>query len=193
MASNGLLNISIPDLPKIMANFRGLPNQMHKLLGLSIKDALSAGRTTLIGRGGAGGGIRSRYNVKYRTMLQAIGRPRYNGLIGSLDIAGPRLPLTEFPYRDTGTTGVEVSELKGKAPFTLRHAFAVQGHIYERSTTSRLPIRWKMGLSVAQMAKNAEVMKPTEARIKEQLAKRLWHYIGQFNAGTLPSRVLKRR
>jgi hypothetical protein len=195
MASNGLLNITIPDLPKILANFRGLPHQMTKLLGLSIKDALSAGRTTLIGRGAASEGIRSRYNVKYRTMMQAIGRPRWNGLNGSLDIAGPRIPLAEFPYKDTGETGVEVQEVKGHNPIVLRHAFAPNNRIYQRDTptTGRLPIRWVMGLSVAQMAKNAAVMPATEARIKEQLAKRLWHYISQFNAGTLPSRVLKGR
>jgi hypothetical protein len=193
----GLLKVSIPDLQKILANFRGTPKEITKLLGLSIKDALAAGRTALIGRGGASEGIRSRYNVKYRTMLQAIGRPRVFGITGSLNISGPKIPLFEFPTTDSGESGVYVSEIKGQTPINLRHAFQVtrKGPVYQRETPHgpRIPIRWVMGLSVPEMAKSSKVMPATEARIKEQLAKRLWHYISQFNAGTLPSRVLRGR
>ncbi|MBV9878403.1 MAG: hypothetical protein JO025_26970 [Verrucomicrobia bacterium] len=130
-------------------------------------------------------------------MLQAIGRPRWNGLNGSLNIEGPRIPLAEFPTTDSGESGVYINEIKGQMPINLRHAFQVmrKGPVYQRETPHgpRLPIRWVMGLSVAQMAGSAKVMPATEARIKEQLAKRLWHYVSQWNAGTLPSRVMRGR
>ena len=173
---DGLLEISIPDLQKILANFRGTPKEITKLLGLSIRDALSAGRTALIGRGGANEGIRSRYNVKYRTMLQAIGRPRAFGLTGALNISGPRIPLFEFPTTDSGDSGVYVHEIKGQAPINLRHAFQVsrKGPVYQREKPHgpRVPIRWVMGLSVPEMARNTQVMPATQQRIKDQLAKK---------------------
>lgn len=182
MPQQNILTVEAPSINVVAKALQAVPKYAKSAISNSIKDALKAARTTLIGRGPAAEseGIRSRYNIPYNKLLSAIGQPRTFGMSGQLNITGHRLPLWYFPSRDISPYGTATAELKDAPPANMLHAFMRNGIIYQREGrgTPRLPIHWVMGLSVAEMAKESKTVYPkVKARMEEQLAKRLWHYL----------------
>src|SRR5258708_15935658 len=118
-----LISVDAPYLQDVINALSAYPKVVKSAIHFSIKDALRAGRTTLIGRGEHNEGITSRYNVNYNEMLAAIGNPKVFGMSGILNISGHRIPLSEFPNREIFPYGVAIAELKEGPPINILHAF----------------------------------------------------------------------
>lgn len=190
MRSDQFVEVTVPGIEGIIKATAGIPHAAGASIFFAIRDALKVGRTALLGRGKNNAGITSRYSVGYNRLLEAVGNPTVNGMTGVLNIQGPRLPLAMFPHKDIYPYGVAIQELQPAAglPINLLHAFVTPGGgIYQREGpgAASYPIRWIMGLSIAEMAHQADVSKKVEKAINDQLPVRLFHYMDLFIKQTM--------
>jgi hypothetical protein len=192
------IQIQLKGVQDVIDRLKEIPDGARWAIHHSIKDALATGKTEITKA------IRDRYNVPYGWVQSAIGNMRVQGLTGSMQIAGTRVPLYLFPHRDIYPYGVAIEEIKDAPPINLLHAFTpgnkgVRGNsrlkIYQREGPGgeRYPIRWIMGLSVPQMAGEIDHIVPRVEHAmeyghpgqKDGYYNRMEHYINMFLSGSL--------
>lgn len=126
------------------------------------------------------GGFKS--HVKDKTYIEGNG-----GGVASVKLvfAGSVIPLIEFSTRYSKNGGVAVSVKKGGGG-TLDHAFIANASrigVYERVTSSRLPIEQKYGPSAAHMMENESVEQKMEQQVVTVFNERIEHEITRILNG----------
>ena len=104
-----------------------------------------------------------------------------SGGVASVKIvfAGSVIPLIEFNTKFSKTGGVATAVKRGGGG-VLEHAFVANVHrigVYERITSSRLPIEQKYGPSAAHMMENENVEQKMEQQVVTVFNERIEHEI----------------
>jgi hypothetical protein len=181
------ISVQISNIKEVTEALQNVPNGARFALHHSIKDARESGRTALTKA------IRGRYNVPYRWVLNAIGKPLVKDISGWLFVSGTKVPLYLFPHRDIYPYGVAISEVKDDPPINLLHAFSpghkgARARIYQREGdhAPSMPIRWIMGLSVPEMAGETKHVQPiVEKAMSDEYYRSINNLIKQYLNGTL--------
>lgn len=102
----------------------------------------------------------------------------------TLDFTGGVISLRRFKVKDMFPNGVFAHVKKAEGGGTLPHAFTgPNGHIFERTGLSRLPIEKKTGPSGPSMMKNEGIVEDMSKLIEEEFEKRIEVEINRILSG----------
>lgn len=138
--------------------------------------------------------VKKVYAVKQNALNEAtktkIQKASTGNIAGYVSFSGVKIPLYKFQVtpKEPGTgQKVRAGAMKGGGA-TFDSAFIAKmknGHIgiFERTTSKRLPIEEKMGLSAAQMVQNEVIMDQLSKEAQEKVDERLKHEIDRILNG----------
>ena len=166
---------TIDRLNKILAN---VPGGVQQAITSASKRAGDKGKSK------AGTFIAERYTLSKGSFM-AKTKTRLTIQDGfTLDFTGGVISLRRFKVKDNFPNGVFAFVKKSEGGGTLPHAFTgPNGHIFERTGLSRLPIEKKTGPSGPSMMKNEEIIEDMSKLIEEEFEKRMEHEINRILAG----------
>jgi hypothetical protein len=138
--------------------------------------------------------VREVYTVQSSAINESnntrIQKASTGSLVGYIHFSGYKIPLYKFKVtpKEPGTRKKVVAAVKkgGGTPF--EHAFIAQmgtDHIgvFERKTNKRFPIEEKMGLAMAQMVGNQNIVAEIEKEAQKTVDKRIEHEIDRLLNG----------
>ena len=177
-----MIEVTAKDIDRVQVILQGIPGGAQRAMAAAINRGLSKVRTV------ASKEVRKVYAVQAASTKKTTSVSKKNAsagnLVGSITFAGTKIPLYEFnvsPKAANTRQLVRAGVMKGNlTPFS--EAFitvARGGHIgiFERKGNPRLPIEQKMGLSMAQMVGNDDVIVEVEQQAQETVEQRLDHEI----------------
>lgn len=181
-----MIEVSAETMERVEALLAGVPKGAERALSNAINRGLSKVKT------GASKKVREVYTVQARAINEAtntkIQRTSTGSLAGYVSFSGYKIPLYKFQVtpKAPGIKKKVVAAVKkgGGTPF--EHAFIAQmnsnGHIgvFERETSKRFPIEEKMGLAMAQMVGNLNVMTELEKEAQKTVDERIVHEIDRL-------------
>lgn len=184
-----MIEISAETIERVEALLAGVPKGAERALSNAMNRGLSKVKT------GASKKVREIYTVQASAINEATNtrmkRTSTGDLAGFISFAGYKIPLYKFKVtpKAPGIKKKVVAAVKkgGGTPF--EHAFIAQmnsnGHtgVFERETSKRFPIEEKMGLAMAQMVGNLNVIEELEKEAQETVNARITHEIDRLLNG----------
>ena len=153
------------DTQQLFQKLKGIPGAAEAAIRSAVRVGLRKTKTAMRRM------LLEKYTVAPAYLRDAIGKPRFDALSGTIVIRGMRIPLSKFTHRDVYPGGVEIQE-RWDSVITMTRAFA-PGHprrkgrewFFEREseTAPRFPLRLVMGLSVPNMVHESKI----EPQLKE--------------------------
>jgi hypothetical protein len=183
-----MIEIYAETIDRVEALLAGVPKGAERALSNAMNRGLSKVKT------GASKKVREVYTVQASAINEAtttkIQRSSTGNLAGYIHFSGYKIPLYKFKVtpKAPGTNKKVAAAVKkgGGTPF--EHAFIAQmtnGHIgvFERETNKRFPIEEKMGLAMAQMVGNLNVIEALEKEAQKTVDERISHEIDRLLNG----------
>jgi hypothetical protein len=183
----------------VVEALKEMPGVAERVLRRAIKRSLVAGRSVAIAS------IFRRYNLRERTIREAVGDVKVQGLSGDVDFEGSRVKWMEYlSGRQIRPYGVAVQILRDSAPSNLMNAFTIHGNnpklgVYQRMPgVGKYPIRPTVGPAIPQMLMQgnqtpedtSKVAGNVMSKMKESLEKNIAHEMGRWLNGTVTQREL---
>lgn len=182
-----MIEITAKDIARVQAVLQGIPSGAQKAMAAAINRGLSKVQTA------ASKEVRKVYAVKAASTRKTTSVTKKTAsagnMIGSITFSGTKIPLYEFnvsPKAANTRQPVRAGVMKGNlTPFASAFITMANGRIgiFEREGNPRYPIEQKMGLSMAQMVGNDEVITEIEQQAQETVQQRLDHEINRILNG----------
>lgn len=180
-----MIEISAETIQRVETLLTGVPKGAKRALSNAMNQGLSKIRTRAAKK------VREVYTVQSSAINKAtntkIQKISMGDLAGFISFAGYKIPLYKFKVtpKAPGIKKQVTATVKkgGGTPF--EHAFIAQmknGHIgvFERETSKHFPIEEKMGLAMAQMVGNLNVMTELEKEAQKTVDERVVYEIDRL-------------
>ena len=170
---------------RLLAGLGDNGSSIHKAVYNALKRAAESGKTQ------AGRYAAEKYTIsKGQFMSHVRAKVRQSGGSEGVDsvtimFAGQVIPLIEFHTRFSKSGGISATVKRGEGG-VLEHAFILNKtgvNVYERVTSSRLPIEKKYGPSAAHMMQNPDVIENMDEHITKVFNERIEHEITRILNG----------
>jgi hypothetical protein len=178
------------DTQQLFEKLKGIPGAAEAAMRSAIRKGLSKTKTAMRRM------LLEKYTVAPAYLRDAIGKPKFNALEGTITIRGMRIPLSKFTHKDVYPGGVEIQERRDSV-ITLTRAFA-PGHprrkgrewFFEREGEGapRFPLRLVMGLSVPNMVHERKIEPALKEVMEAAATTELNRVMNGFLSGKLEMR-----
>lgn len=183
-----MIEISAETIERVETLLAGIPRGVERTFSNAMNRGLSKVKT------GASKKVREVYTVQASAINEAtntkIQRTSMGSLAGYVSFSGYKIPLYKFKVtpKAPGIKKKVVAAVKKGSGTPFEHAFIAQmenGHIgvFERETSKRFPIEEKMGLAMAQMVGNLNVIEELEKEAQKTVNERAIHEIDRLLNG----------
>lgn len=183
-----MIEISAETIERVETLLAGVPKGAERALSNAMNRGLSKVKT------GASKKVREVYTVQASAINEATNtrmkRTGTGDLAGFISFAGYKIPLYKFKVtpKAPGIKKQVTAAVKKGGGTAFENAFIAQmqsGHIgvFERETSKRFPIEEKMGLAMAQMVGNQNVIAELEKEAQETVNERITHEIDRLLNG----------
>lgn len=183
-----MIEISAETIERVETLLAGVPKGAERALSNAMNRGLSKMKT------GAAKKVREVYTVQSSAINEAtntrIQKASTGNLAGYIHFSGYKIPLYKFKVtpKAPGIKKQVTAAVKKGGGTAFENAFIAQmksGHIgvFERETSKRFPIEEKMGLAMAQMVGNQNVIAELEKEAQETVNTRITHEIDRLLNG----------
>ncbi len=183
-----MIEISAETIERVETLLAGVPKGAERALSNAMNRGLSKMKT------GAAKKVREVYTVQSSAINEAtntrIQKASTGNLAGYIHFSGYKIPLYKFKVtpKAPGIKKQVTAAVKKGGGTAFENAFIAQmksGHIgvFERETSKRFPIEEKMGLAMAQMVGNQNVIAELEKEAQETVNARITHEIDRLLNG----------
>lgn len=183
-----MIEVSAETIERVEALLAGVPKGAERALSNAMNRGLSKMKT------GAAKKVREVYTVQSSAINEAtdtrIQKASTGNLAGHIHFSGYKIPLYKFKVtpKAPGIKKQVKAAVKKGGGTAFENAFIAQmksGHIgvFERETSKRFPIEEKMGLAMAQMVGNLNVMTKLEKEAQKTVDERIAHEIDRLLNG----------
>ncbi|MEY8517186.1 phage tail protein [Lachnospiraceae bacterium 29-84] len=183
-----MIEVSAEAIERVECILAGVPKGAERALSNAINRGLSRVKT------GATKRVKEVYTVQSSAINEAtntkIQKASTGKLAGYIHFSGCKIPLYKFKVtpKAPGVKKQVTAAVKKGGGTAFENAFIAQmksGHtgVFERETSKRLPVEEKMGLAMAQMVGNLNVMTEIEKEAQEVINERLEHEIERILNG----------
>lgn len=183
-----MIEVSAETIERVEALLARVPKGAERALSNAMNRGLSKMKT------GAAKKVREVYAVQSSAINEAtntrIQKASTGNLAGYIHFSGYKIPLYKFKVtpKAPGVRKQVTAAVKKGGGTAFENAFIAQmksGHIgvFERETSKRFPIEEKMGLAMAQMVGNLNVMSELEKEAQKTVDERIVHEIDRLLNG----------
>ena len=183
-----MIEVSAEAIERVERILAGVPKGAERALSNAINRGLSRVKT------GATKRVKEVYTVQSSAINEAtntkIQKASTGNLAGYINFSDCKIPLYKFKVtpKAPGVKKQVTAAVKKGGGTAFENAFIAQmksGHtgVFERETSKRLPIEEKMGLAMAQMVGNLNVMTEIEKEAQEVVNERIGHEIERILNG----------
>jgi Prophage minor tail protein Z (GPZ). len=183
-----MIEVSTETIQRVEMLLAGVPNGTERALANAINRGSSRLKT------GASKKVREVYAIQSSAINGStntkIQKASTRNLAGFISFAGYKIPLYKFKVTPKAPNSKRkvVAAVKKGGGTTFEEAFVAElksGHvgIFERKTSKRFPIEEKMGLAMAQMVRNKDIVSSLEKEAQETVNQRIEHEIDRLLNG----------
>lgn len=183
-----MIEVSAETIERVEALLAGVPKGAERALSNAVNRGLSKIKT------GAAKKVREVYTVQSSAINEAtdtrIQKASTGNIAGYIHFSGYKIPLYKFKVtpKAPGIKKQVTAAVKKGGGTAFENAFIAQmksGHIgvFERETSKRLPVEEQMGLAMAQMAGNQNVIAELEKEAQKTVDERIVHEIDRLLNG----------